>query len=166
MHRDPRQVPCFLGILVASATAFFGPEKSVKYGIDLPFYGRMALPARLGIFVIGLSPACGLVTTLGLAIHCNTAIRSESVRCMLVTYRLLSIRPLVKTLDVVVHCNAAIRLKFVRCAILAFRRTPVYCSTIILGTAVRYDTAIRPKSFRCVLVVSRLLSICNAFHRP
>ena len=76
----------------------------------------------LALFAIGLSPACSLATTLDLTIHCNTAIRPESVRCALLTCGLISICQLVTTLDVVVRCNIAIKPESIRCIIVVFRQ--------------------------------------------
>ena len=56
-----------------------------------------------------LSIACGLPSTLGLAVHCNTAIRLWSVCYVLVPYRLKFVCLLVTTLGIVVCCNTVIR---------------------------------------------------------
>ena len=38
VHRDPRWVPCFLGVIVTCTMTFSGLARFAKYGIDHPFY--------------------------------------------------------------------------------------------------------------------------------
>ena len=64
----------------------------------------------------GLMFACGLATTLSVAIRCNTAIRLESVCCALVACGVKYVCLLVTTLGVVVHCNTTIKLESINYA--------------------------------------------------
>ena len=95
------------------------------------------------LLAIRLSPTSGLAITLSLAVRCKTD-RLKSIRCALVTYRLLFVCQLATTLGVSVHCNTAIRLESVHYALVAFWQTSVHC----------------------VLIVSGLLPICSAFLKP
>ena len=85
--------------------------------------------------------ACGLVTTLGVAVYCNTTIRPESVRCALVACGVKYIRLLVTTLGIAVHCNTTIRLEFVRYTLMTCGQVFVYCSATTLSIVVHCDTA-------------------------
>ena len=81
----------------------------------------LAFPSNFRVFylhgqallVTELMFACGLVTTFGVAVRCNTTIKLESVRCALVACGVKSIPLLATTLGIIVHCNIAIRLEFV-----------------------------------------------------
>ena len=175
VHRNQRQVPCFLNILSASMTTFPTLQGSLSVVSTSSFMGESLVfslsPTRfchygLALFAIGLSLTCGLATTLDLAVYCTTAIIPEFVYCALVNYGLLSVYQLATTPGIVICCNTAIRPESVYCTLVAFRQTSIHYSTTTLGLAVRCYTTIRPKSIHCVLAVSRLLPICSTFFRP
>ena len=92
---------------------------------------------------------------------CNTAIRPESVRCVLIACDIKYVCLLVTTLDVAIHCNTTIRPEFVHYALVTCSQVFVYYSATTLDIVVCFDAAIRPKSVRYVLAVIRLLPICR-----
>ena len=158
-----------LRVSIASAIPDFA--WSLKYHPDLSSFKRMAsISPNLGVFCLygrallatGFMFACGLATTLGVAVYCNTAIRRESVRCALVAYGAKYVRLLATTLGVAVCCNTTIRTESVRCVLMICGQVFIYCSTITLSIVVRCNTSIRAKSVRCMLAVIRLLPICGS----
>ena len=118
-------------------------------------HGRVLLATRFML-------ACCLETTLGVVVRCNTAIRPESIHCMLVTYGVKYVRLLATTLGVAVCCNIAIRLESVHSALMTYGLVFVCCSTTTLGISIRRNTAIRPDFICCVLAIIRFLPICRA----
>ena len=128
----------------------FPPKLRVFY-----LHGRVLLE-------IGLVSACGLATTLGIAVRCYTTIRLESAHCTLVACDVKYIHPLATTLNIAIRCNTTIRPESVHWALMTYGQMFVCCSATILGITVRCDTAIRPESIYYVLAVIRLLPICHA----
>ena len=110
----------------------------------------------------GFMFACGLATTLGVAIRNKTAIRLESVYCALVVYEVKYVRLLATTLGVAIRCNTTIKLKSICCALMTCGQVFIYSSVTTQGIVVRYDTTIRLESVRYVLVVVKFLPICRA----
>ena len=72
---------------------------------------------NLGVFLLhgraflttSLSFACGLATTLDIAVCCNTTIRPKFVLCTLVACGVKYVRLLVTTLGIIVRYNTTIR---------------------------------------------------------
>ena len=108
-------------------------------------YGKTLLATEL-------MSTCGLVTTLGIIVRCNTTIRPKSVRCVLVACGVKYVRPLVTTLGIVVCYHIAIRPESVCCALMTRGQIFVCCSAITLGLTVNCDIAIKPK-FVCYVLV-------------
>ena len=144
--------------------------RSPEYHPDLSSFRCMAgISLDLKVFclherallAIGLMFPCGLATTLGIIVRCNTAIKLESVRCALVAYGVKYVRLLVTTLGVAIHCSTVIRLESLRCTLMTYGQVFVRCSATTFSIVVRCDTAIRSKFVHCVLAVIRLLLICR-----
>ena len=74
-------------------------------------YGRALL-------VTGLMFTCGLATTFGIAIRCNTTIKLKSVHCTLVACGVKYIYLLATTLGIAVYYNTTIIPEFVRCVLM------------------------------------------------
>ena len=108
--------------------------------------------------------AYGLVTTLSIAICCNTAIRLESIHCALVAYGVKYVHLLATTLNIAVHCNTAIKLEFVSYVLMTRGQVFVCCSATTLTIVVCCYIAIRQESVCCMLAVIRLLPIDRAPH--
>ena len=91
--------------LLSSVRSTFPPNLR-----DFSLYGWALL-------AIGLVSTCGLETTLGIAIHCNTTIKSESVYCAVVACGGKYVCLLVTTLGFTVCCNTTIRPEFFHCVL-------------------------------------------------
>ena len=113
-------------VYLSSTPTILDLTRSSEYHLDLSFSGIcLAFPPSLGVFrlyrrallAIGLVTSYGLATTLDIVIHCNIAIKSESVCSALLACGVKYVRPLATTLDIAVRCNTAIRLESVHCAL-------------------------------------------------
>ena len=125
----------------------------------------LAFPLILRIFclhmrallAIGPVTICGLATTICIVVRCNTAIRSESVRCALVVFGVIYVRLLATTLSISIHCNITIKPKSICYALMTCGQMSVCYSATTLSHAIHCDIAIRLESVCCVMVVTRLL---------
>ena len=150
-----------LGRICLARVHYSWPCRTLHIWFQPPFYWAnlwcFLLPvedtANIGehFLAMGLLIACGLVTTLSLIVHCNTAIRPKSIRCALVACGLKSVCQLATTLGITVRCNTTIRPWSVRCVLVACRQVIILWSATTLGFTIRYNTAIRPESVRYVL---------------
>ena len=154
-HSWPREVPQI------SCSTF------LLSGIWLAFPPSLEVFCLRGRALLVIRPVttCGLATTFGIAICCNTAIRPEFVRCTLVVCDVKCVCPLSTTLSITIWCNTAIRPESIYCALIAYGQVFVYFLATTLGIVIRYDIGIRPESVRCMLAVIRLLPIFCSFFR-
>ena len=161
----------FLRVSISCASTILDFTRSSKYHLDFSSFKCMAgISHNLWVFYLHgqallatrLMFAYGLATTLGVVVHCNTAIRLESVRCVVVAYSVKYVNLLATTLGVAIHCNTAIRLKSVCYTLKTCGQVFVCCSATTLCITIHCDTVIRLKFVRCVLAVIRLLPICRA----
>ena len=155
-----------------SATPSFG--RSLEYHPDISSFRYMAgISPNLRIFflhgwallAIGFVSTRGLATTLGITVHYNTTIRTESVCCALVPCSVKCVCLLTTTLDIVIRYNIAIRSESVCYELITHRQVFVYCSTIILDIVVCCDTTIKPEFVRYILKIIKLLPICHTHFR-
>ena len=128
---------CFSFILVSRASATPDLARSSKYHLDLSSFRYMvgASPS-LGVFylyeraILAIRPvtACGLVTTFGISIRCNIAIRPESIHCELMTRGQVFVCCSATTLGIVVHCDITIISESIRYVLVGIRLLPIYRS--------------------------------------
>ena len=163
-----------LRISIWRTSAILDISRSPEYHSDISSFRCMgSISPNLGTFflheraflAIGLVSACGLATTLDIAIYCNTTIRPKFVRYALVACGVKYVRILATTLSIVICCNTAIRPEFVRYALMTCGQVFVYCSATTLGCVICCDKALGPKFVHCVLAVIRLLPIYRAYFR-
>ena len=83
--------------------------------------------------------AYGLVTTLGIAVRCNTTITPKSVYCALVAYGVKYVCLLATTLGIVVRCNIAIKPESVRCVLMTCGQVFVCYSAITHCRSLRHN---------------------------
>ena len=120
---------------------------------------RPAFPPNLGVFclherallAIGLISTCNLVTTLGIVVRFNIAIKLESVHYALVACCSKYVHLLATTLSFVIRCTTAIRLGSDRCTLMTLGQVFVCCSATTLDITVRCNTADRYQTFAYLL---------------
>ena len=148
-----------------------GPSNIILTSLLLGVW--MEFPSNLGVFCLDgwallateFIFACGLATTLSVAICCNTTIRPEFVHCALVACGVKYVCLLATTLGIAIRCNTTISLESVYYTVLTGGHVFVCCSATTLDIPIHWDIAIRSKSVRCVLVIIKILPICRAHLR-
>ena len=124
----------------------------------------LAFPLNLRVFCLhgrallatGLVSACGLATTLGIVIHCNTAIRPNSIYYALVACGVKYACLLATTLGIAVCCNTVIRPESVNFALVTHGQVFIHC----LANP-RYSHLLRHNhQIRVITVRWQLLDFC------